>query len=75
VWGLWLFIEAAVDNGLCGESNTRAQSSVARTEMERNIGRPNAVRDRSLLVPRVVETTQKQILDGAVRKATFSQIG
>ncbi len=63
VWGLWLFIEAAVDNGLCGESNTRAQSSVARTEMERNIGRPNAVRDRSLLVPRVVETTQKQILE------------
>src|SRR5882724_767688 len=63
VWGLWLFIEAAVDNGLCGESNTRAQSSVARTEMERNIGRPNAVRDRSLLVPRVVETTQKPILE------------
>jgi hypothetical protein len=63
VWGLWLFIEAAVDNGLCGESNTRAQSSVARTEMERNIGRLNAVRDRSLLVPRVVETTQQQILE------------
>jgi hypothetical protein len=63
VWGLLLFIEAAVDNGLCGESNTRAQSSVAPTEMERNIGRPNAVRDKSLLVPRVVETTQKQILE------------
>jgi len=72
VWGLWLFIEAAVDNGLCGESNTRAQSSVAPTEMERNIGRPNAVRDKSLLVPRVVETTQKQILEWRGEKSHIS---
>jgi hypothetical protein len=62
---LWLFIEAAGDTGLCGESNTRAQSFVAPTEMERKIAWPNATRDKSLLVPRVVDTTlveQKQIL-------------
>lgn len=62
---LWLFIEAAGDNGLCGESNTRAQSFVAPADMERKIAQPNALRDKSLLVPRVVETTlveQKQIL-------------
>src|SRR5919201_876092 len=32
---LWLFIEAAGDNGLCGESNTRTQSFAAPTEMKR----------------------------------------
>jgi hypothetical protein len=69
---LWLFIEAAWDNGLCGESNTRAQSFVAPTEMERKIAQPNAMRDKSLLVPRVVKTTlveQKQILEWGREKS------
>src|SRR4051794_22716593 len=63
---LWLFIEAAADNGLCSESNTRAQAFVAADEMGRKIAQPNAVREKSLLVPRVVETMvveQKQILE------------
>src|SRR5260221_8019936 len=53
---LWLFIGAVGDKGLCGESNTRAQAFVAPTEMGRKIA-PNAVRDESSLVSRVVETT------------------
>ncbi|MEH2537185.1 uncharacterized protein YnzC (UPF0291/DUF896 family) [Bradyrhizobium sp. AZCC 1577] len=54
---LWAFIEAAADKGLCGESDTRALSFVAPTEMESKIARSNALRDKSLVVPRVVETT------------------
>src|SRR6266702_3767439 len=54
---LWLFIGAVGDKGLCGESNTRAQAFVAPTEMGRKIAQPNAVRDESSLVSRVVETT------------------
>src|SRR5258707_290923 len=62
---LWLFIEAAADKGLCGESNF-AQAFVAPAEKGRNFAQPNAMRDESSLVPRVVETTlveQKQILE------------
>src|SRR5258707_7611485 len=67
---LWLFIGAVGDKGLCGESNTRAQAFVAPTEMGRKIA-PNAVRDESSLVSRVVETTvveQKQILERGRKK-------
>jgi hypothetical protein len=63
---LWLLIGAVGDNGLCGESNTRAQAFVAPTEKGRKIAQPNAVRDSSSLVSQVVETTvveQKQILE------------
>jgi hypothetical protein len=63
---LWLFIEAAGDVGFCGESNTGAQARVAPTEKGRKIAQPNAMRDESSLVSRVVETTlvqQKQILE------------
>jgi hypothetical protein len=63
---LWLFIEAAANNGLCGESNTRTQSFVAPTEMERKIPQPNAMQDKSLLVPRIVEL--KQILEWGCEK-------
>src|SRR5258705_4848991 len=62
----WLFIGAVGDKGLCGESNTRAQAFVAPTEKGRKIAQPNAMRDESSLVSRVVETTlvqQKQILE------------
>src|SRR6266481_9336600 len=61
---LWLFIEAAGDIGLCGESNTGVQAFVAATE--KGIAQPNVMRDESSLVSRVVETTlvqQKQILE------------
>src|SRR5712664_705923 len=63
---LWLFIGAVGDKGLCGESNTRAQVFVAPTEMGRKIAQPNAKRDESSLVSRVVQTPvveQKQILE------------
>ena len=63
---LWLFIGAVGDKGLCGESNTRAEAFVAPTEKGRKIAQPNAMRDESSLVSRVVETTlleQKQILE------------
>jgi hypothetical protein len=63
---LWLFIEAAGDIGLCGESNTGAQAFVAPTERGLKIAQSNAVRDESSLVSRVVETTvveQKQVLE------------
>src|SRR5260370_4626791 len=62
---LWLFVEAAADKGLCGESNI-AQAFVTPTEKGRYIAQPNAMRDESSLVSRVVETTlveQKQILE------------
>jgi len=60
---LWLFIGAAWDNALCGESDTRAQAFV--TEKGHKTAQANARRDESLLVSLVVETTvveQKQIL-------------
>jgi hypothetical protein len=63
---LWLFIEAAGDKGLCGESYSRAQAFVAPTEKGSKIAQSNAMRDESSLVSRVVETTlveQKQILE------------
>jgi hypothetical protein len=68
---LWLFIGAVGDNGLCGESNTRAQAFVAPTEDGRKISQLNAIRDESSLVSRVVETTvveQKQILERSHEK-------
>src|SRR6478752_7933470 len=61
---LWLFIEAAGDKGLCDDTDARAL--VAPTEKGRKIAQPNAMRDESSLVSRVVETTlvgQKQILE------------
>src|SRR5712664_3750508 len=66
VCGLWLFIGAAGDNGLCGESDTRGRAFVASTEKGHKIAQANAMRDESLLVSQVVETTvveQKQILE------------
>jgi hypothetical protein len=59
---LWLFIGAAGDNALCGESDTRAQVFIA---AEKGIAQANARRDESLLVLRVVGTTveQRQILE------------
>src|SRR5260370_1066317 len=68
---LWLFIGAVGDNGLCGESNTRAQAFVAPTEDGRKIAQPNDMRDETSLVSRVVETTvveQKQILERSREK-------
>jgi hypothetical protein len=62
---LWLFIGAVGDNALCGESDTYARTFVA-TENGRKIAQANAMRDESLLVSQVVETTvveQKQILE------------
>jgi hypothetical protein len=59
------------DNGLCGESNTRAQAFAAPTEDGRKIAQLDAVRDESSLVSRVVETTvveQKQILERSREK-------
>src|SRR5712672_3469328 len=50
---LWLFIEAAGNKGLCGESNTRAQALVASTDRGRKTTH-NAMRDESSLVSRVV---------------------
>jgi len=63
---LWLFIEAAGNQALCGKSNTRAQAFVARPEKGNKIAPPDAMRDQSLLVSRVVETTiveQRQTLE------------
>src|SRR5712691_11641856 len=60
---LWLFIGAAGDNALCGESDTRAQVFVA---AEKGIAQANARRDESLLISQFVETTvveQKQIFE------------
>jgi hypothetical protein len=61
---LWLFIGAAGDNALCGESDTRAQVFVAAEK--RGIAQADARRDESLLISRFVETTvveQKQIFE------------
>jgi hypothetical protein len=69
---LWLFVEAAGGNGLCGESNTRAKAFVAATEIEREIAQPNAIRGKALLVSRVVETTlaeQKQTFQSGREKS------
>ena len=58
---LWLFIGAAGDNALCGESDTRAQVFVAAEKG----AQANARRDESLLLSQFVETTvveQKQSL-------------
>src|SRR6266478_4392844 len=44
---LWLFIGAVGDNGLCSESNTRAQAFVAPTEEGRMVAQPNGMRDES----------------------------
>jgi len=62
---LGLFVGAVWDDGLCGESKTRAQAFVAPTEKGHKIAQANAMRDESLLVSQVVETTveQKQILE------------
>src|SRR5260221_12211244 len=63
---LWLFTGAIWDNGLCGESKTRAQAVVAPTEKGPKIAQPNAIRDQSLLVSQAVETKvieQKEILE------------
>lgn len=62
---LLLLIGSVGDNGLCGESDTRAQAFVAPSEKGRQGVQANARRDESLLVSQVVETTvveQKQIL-------------
>jgi hypothetical protein len=62
---LWFFIGAVGDHALCGESDTHARTFVA-NENGRKIAQADAVRDESLLVSQVVETTvveQKQILE------------
>jgi hypothetical protein len=63
---LGLFIGAVWGDGLCAESKTRAQAFVAPTEKGHKIAQPAAMRDGSLLVSQLVETTvveQKQILE------------
>ena len=63
---LWLLIGAVEDKGLCGESSLSAQAHVVPAEKSRNIIEPYAMRDKSLLVSQVVETTvveQKPILE------------
>src|SRR5258705_301864 len=64
VCGLWLFIGALGDNGLCGESDTR--SLVSATGKGQKIAQTNVMRDEYLLVSQVVETAaeQKQIERG-----------
>src|SRR6266566_353068 len=60
-----LFVGAAWDNALCGESDTRAEGFVA-TEKGHKTAQANARWDESLPVSRVAETTvveQKQILE------------
>jgi hypothetical protein len=69
---LGLFIGAVWDDGLCGESKTRTQAFIAPTEKGHKVAQPNALRDKSLLVPRVVETTlveQKLILQWGREKS------
>jgi hypothetical protein len=69
---LWLFIGAVGDKGLCGESNARAEAFVSPTEKGNKIAQPDAMRDESALVSRVVETTvveQKQILERGREKS------
>src|SRR4030088_3512332 len=53
---LWLFVSAVGDNALGGESNTRAKAFVAPTEMQGTVAQRKAMRNKSLRVPRVVET-------------------
>ena len=67
---LWLFIGAASDNALCGESDTRAQAFVA-TERGHKTTQANARWDESLLVSLLGETTvveQTQFLKHAREK-------
>ena len=74
---LWLLIGAAEDKGLCGESGLRAQALVVSTEKARNIIEPYAMRDESLLVSQVVETTvieQKQILERGRKQIDVQQL-
>lgn len=68
---LWLFIDAARDNGLCAESHTRAKPFVAPIKMERKIAQPDTVRDKSLLVSQAAKTTliaPKQIFELGLEK-------
>jgi hypothetical protein len=61
---LWLFLGAAWDTALCGESDTRAQAFVV-TEKGYKTAQANTRWDESLLVSLLVETTvvaQTQIL-------------
>lgn len=61
---VWLFLGAAWDNALCGESDTRAQAFVV-TEKGHKTTQTNARWDESLLVSLLVETMvveQTQIL-------------
>ena len=46
---LWLFIGAMWDNGLCGESKTRAEAVVAPTQKRPKIPPPSTMRGESLL--------------------------
>ena len=71
---LWLFIDAAGRDALCGESEIRTQSLDASTGMERKIAQPSAMQDKSSLVPRVVEP-RRRFSDGAAKSVTFSRIG
>jgi hypothetical protein len=67
---LWLFIGAAWDNALCGESDTRAQAFVV-TEKGHKTTQANARWDESLLVSLLVETAvveQTQILKHGLEK-------
>src|ERR1700738_633649 len=71
---LGLFVGAVWDDGLCGESKTRAQAFVAPTEKGHKIAQPAAMRDESLLVSQVVEMTvfeQKQILERGREKVNI----
>jgi hypothetical protein len=44
---LWLFIDAAANNGLCAESHIRAEAFVAPIEIDLKIAQPNAMRGES----------------------------
>jgi hypothetical protein len=44
---LWLFIDAAANNGLCAESHIRAEAFVAPIEIDLKIAQPNAMRGDS----------------------------
>jgi hypothetical protein len=63
---LGLFIGAVWDDGQCGETETRAQAFVAPAAKGEGIRLPDPMRDGSLVVSQLVETTvveQKQILE------------
>src|SRR3984893_8380241 len=71
---LGLFVGAVWDDGLCGESETRAQAFVAPTEKGHKIAQPAAMRNESLRVSQVVEMTvfeQKQILERGREKVNI----